>query len=71
MKIFMLKMLKMLKQRSILNLFSNLAYKRIKIKLLKSVTYWQSSLLFEPKCSNCVKHTHNSLYIGTQIGVLH
>lgn len=35
-KIFMLKVLK---QCSISNLFSTLAYKRIKIKLLKSVTY--------------------------------
>lgn len=36
MKIFMLKVLK---QCSVSNLFSTLAYKRIKIKLLKSVTY--------------------------------
>ena len=36
MKIFMVKVLK---QRSISNLFSTLAYKRIKIKALKSVTY--------------------------------
>ena len=36
MKIFMLKVLK---QCSISNLFSTLAYKRINIKLLKSVTY--------------------------------
>lgn len=35
-KIFMLKMLK---QCSISNLFSTLAYKRTKIKLLKNVTY--------------------------------
>lgn len=32
-------MLKVLKQRFISNLFSILAYKMIKIKLLKSVTY--------------------------------
>ena len=35
-KIFMLKVLK---QCSISNLFSTLAYKRIKVKLLKNVTY--------------------------------
>lgn len=64
-------MLKVLKQCSISNLFSILAYKRIKIKLLKvlharvidcSLALWVRQ--FKPECSNCVGHMHNGLCTG-------